>query len=462
MQADEDDATSCWIHAVLHKIEGDAGNSRYWYRRAGQSYEAYPDAKAELAAIKAVLTYCVRQRAAVPPSSNRRKGPPSAPAYSAGVSPRAGTRAVLGSTCRSAAALHALGRHAAIAPAAALASRSSSSPASCFRSSGLRPDISPSRSAARGRSAPPSAARWRAGCLVEAAVAAVLAQPALVLLILERVDVLHADDDAQALGETHVRVALAELRRGTAGRAWRCSRAWSATGRNRPRAASTPSAPTAPARCRSARSRRRRAPRSGTCGSHGAAAPRGRSLETSRSNSVRWPPPGSRSIERHRRRRRRPLDTNVRPARGRRLAARGDQVVDDGAPLLLDRLQPVAAHQHGADAGVGIGVDHQHLLAVVGRQRLGERQDERRLADAALGVHDRDGVAHASPIALDTRTTQRGNQENLWRSQLRKAHVRHPPARAMESGGLPGYPYRPRWPPAQVSTLNGLKLVSRS
>ena len=32
VQEDEEDATSCWIHAVLHKIEGDAGNSRYWYR----------------------------------------------------------------------------------------------------------------------------------------------------------------------------------------------------------------------------------------------------------------------------------------------------------------------------------------------------------------------------------------------------------------------------------------------
>ena len=57
VQADEEDATSCWIHAVLHKIEGDAGNARYWYRRAGQAYEAYADPKAELAAIKAALTY---------------------------------------------------------------------------------------------------------------------------------------------------------------------------------------------------------------------------------------------------------------------------------------------------------------------------------------------------------------------------------------------------------------------
>jgi hypothetical protein len=57
VQQDEADATSCWIHAVLHRIEGDTGNSRYWYRRAGRSYEAYPDAQAELAAIKAALTY---------------------------------------------------------------------------------------------------------------------------------------------------------------------------------------------------------------------------------------------------------------------------------------------------------------------------------------------------------------------------------------------------------------------
>jgi hypothetical protein len=56
-QLDEADPTSCWLHAVLHKIEGDAANARYWYRLAGQAYEAYPDPKAELAAIKAVLTY---------------------------------------------------------------------------------------------------------------------------------------------------------------------------------------------------------------------------------------------------------------------------------------------------------------------------------------------------------------------------------------------------------------------
>ena len=57
VQQDESDPVSCWVHAVLHKIEGDAANARYWYRLSGQSYEAYADPDTELAAIKAVLTY---------------------------------------------------------------------------------------------------------------------------------------------------------------------------------------------------------------------------------------------------------------------------------------------------------------------------------------------------------------------------------------------------------------------
>lgn len=50
------DTTANWIHAVLHKIEGDAWNSRYWYARtAGKNYEDFSDAKQELAAIAASL-----------------------------------------------------------------------------------------------------------------------------------------------------------------------------------------------------------------------------------------------------------------------------------------------------------------------------------------------------------------------------------------------------------------------
>lgn len=49
--------TADWLHAVLHKIEGDESNSRYWYRRSGQNYESWGDPQEELKAIKAVLTY---------------------------------------------------------------------------------------------------------------------------------------------------------------------------------------------------------------------------------------------------------------------------------------------------------------------------------------------------------------------------------------------------------------------
>ena len=29
-------ADAAWIHAHLHRIEGDEGNAAYWYRRAGR------------------------------------------------------------------------------------------------------------------------------------------------------------------------------------------------------------------------------------------------------------------------------------------------------------------------------------------------------------------------------------------------------------------------------------------
>jgi len=33
---DIDDATGAWIHAYLHRKEGDLGNAAYWYSRAHQ------------------------------------------------------------------------------------------------------------------------------------------------------------------------------------------------------------------------------------------------------------------------------------------------------------------------------------------------------------------------------------------------------------------------------------------
>jgi hypothetical protein len=55
VQQYETNTTAAWIHAVLHKIEGDPDNSRYWYRRAGKM-EHFPDEpKAELAEIRREL-----------------------------------------------------------------------------------------------------------------------------------------------------------------------------------------------------------------------------------------------------------------------------------------------------------------------------------------------------------------------------------------------------------------------
>jgi hypothetical protein len=46
---DYSDPIANWIHAVLHKIEGDVSNSNYWYARtAGKKYEDYAEPKEEL------------------------------------------------------------------------------------------------------------------------------------------------------------------------------------------------------------------------------------------------------------------------------------------------------------------------------------------------------------------------------------------------------------------------------
>jgi hypothetical protein len=45
------DPLACWVHAILHKIEGDPENSRYWYGRTnGRRYEDFTDTRAELMA----------------------------------------------------------------------------------------------------------------------------------------------------------------------------------------------------------------------------------------------------------------------------------------------------------------------------------------------------------------------------------------------------------------------------
>jgi hypothetical protein len=50
----ESDADCAWVHAYLHRQEGDLDNARYWYRQARRE-PAQGDLAAEWAAIAAAL-----------------------------------------------------------------------------------------------------------------------------------------------------------------------------------------------------------------------------------------------------------------------------------------------------------------------------------------------------------------------------------------------------------------------
>ena len=55
---DYSDSTANWIHAVLHKIEGDVWNSKYWYEKtSGKQYADFTNASDELKAIQNSLKY---------------------------------------------------------------------------------------------------------------------------------------------------------------------------------------------------------------------------------------------------------------------------------------------------------------------------------------------------------------------------------------------------------------------
>jgi len=51
------DASSlgCWAHGIVHLIEGDLDNAKYWYRRARRPLPHGNTAIAEIAALKATL-----------------------------------------------------------------------------------------------------------------------------------------------------------------------------------------------------------------------------------------------------------------------------------------------------------------------------------------------------------------------------------------------------------------------
>ncbi|MSQ73959.1 MAG: hypothetical protein EXR27_22225 [Betaproteobacteria bacterium] len=52
VQSDES-ATGCWVHGIVHVMEGDLDNARYWYGRAARVFSA--DTVQEIEAVKKLM-----------------------------------------------------------------------------------------------------------------------------------------------------------------------------------------------------------------------------------------------------------------------------------------------------------------------------------------------------------------------------------------------------------------------
>jgi hypothetical protein len=52
VQSDESPA-GCWVHGIVHVMEGDLDNARYWYGRAGRAFAV--DTAIEIAAAQKTL-----------------------------------------------------------------------------------------------------------------------------------------------------------------------------------------------------------------------------------------------------------------------------------------------------------------------------------------------------------------------------------------------------------------------
>ena len=56
VQEDEDSPLFCWAHGIVHLMEGDLSNARYWYRKAGRPpFSEAPSIPGEIRALKAEI-----------------------------------------------------------------------------------------------------------------------------------------------------------------------------------------------------------------------------------------------------------------------------------------------------------------------------------------------------------------------------------------------------------------------
>jgi hypothetical protein len=62
------------IHGLLHRIEGDLENARYWYSKAGVQFSKAKTSASEIKEISAMLT--TSPRAVAAPRTGTRRSPP--------------------------------------------------------------------------------------------------------------------------------------------------------------------------------------------------------------------------------------------------------------------------------------------------------------------------------------------------------------------------------------------------
>ena len=55
VQDDEESPLSCWAHGIVHLMEGDVPNARYWYRLAGRVLRQDYSVEQEIAALGETL-----------------------------------------------------------------------------------------------------------------------------------------------------------------------------------------------------------------------------------------------------------------------------------------------------------------------------------------------------------------------------------------------------------------------
>jgi hypothetical protein len=50
---DDPSKLAAWMHGIVHLLEGDASNARYWYGQAGRPFPAAGEVRAEIEAARA-------------------------------------------------------------------------------------------------------------------------------------------------------------------------------------------------------------------------------------------------------------------------------------------------------------------------------------------------------------------------------------------------------------------------